>query len=59
MATVTIEELLQILVAQGGSDLHISAGSPPKVRVDGHLYDTEHDAMRPEATKTLIYSFLT
>ncbi|MCA9315884.1 MAG: type IV pilus twitching motility protein PilT [Planctomycetes bacterium] len=59
MATVTIEELLQILVAQGGSDLHISAGSPPKVRVDGHLYDTEHDPMRPEATKTLIYSFLT
>ena len=56
---VTIEELLQILVDQGGSDLHISAGSPPKVRVDGHLYNTEHPVLMPDATKKLIYSFLT
>jgi len=59
MAAVTIEDLLQILVDQGGSDLHLSAGSPPKVRVDGHLYDTEYDALAPDATKSIIYSFLT
>jgi twitching motility protein PilT len=59
MATVTIEELLQILTDQGGSDLHLSAGSPPKVRVDGHLYNTEHEMLRPDDTKTIIYSFLT
>jgi len=58
-AMVTIEELLQILVDQGGSDLHISAGSPPKVQVDGHLYNTEHELLMPEATKKIVYSFLT
>ncbi len=59
MATVPIEELLQILVDQGGSDLHLSAGSPPKVRVDGELYDTEHPALMPDDTKSTVYSFLT
>ncbi len=59
MATPTIEELLQILTDQGGSDLHLSAGSPPKVRVDGHLYNTEHEMLRPDDTKNIIYSFLT
>jgi twitching motility protein PilT len=59
MATVSIEELLQILVDQSGSDLHISAGSPPKVRVDGELYNTEHEILRPDDAKAIIYSFLT
>jgi twitching motility protein PilT len=59
MADVTIEELLQILVDRGGSDLHLSAGSPPKIRVDGELVDTEYGALRPDDTKSLVYSFLT
>lgn len=59
MANVTIEELLQIMVERGGSDLHISAGSPPKVRVDGRLYNTEHELLRPDDAKALIYSYLT
>lgn len=56
---VTIEELLQVLVARDGSDLHLSAGSPPKIRVHGELIDTDHPVLRPEDTKNLIYSFLT
>src|SRR5262245_13823953 len=59
MTTVTIEELLQVLVDRKGSDLHLSAGSPPKVRVHGTLEDTEHGILKPDATKNLIYSFLT
>ncbi len=59
MSNVTIEELLQILVDRGGSDLHLSAGSPPKIRVDGRLYNTEHEVLRPDACKSIIYSFLT
>ena len=27
---VTLEELLQIMVQRNGSDLHVTAGSPPK-----------------------------
>lgn len=59
MASATIEELLQILVDRRGSDLHISAGSEPKIRVDGHLHGTEHGMLRPDDTKSLVYSFLT
>ena len=55
---VTLEELLEMLVSRGGSDLHISAGAPPKVRVNGKLTDAIPDALAPEETKKLIYSIL-
>jgi twitching motility protein PilT len=56
---VGIEELLQIMVQRGGSDLHITAGAPPKVRVDGSLVSTEHEVLAPDMTKKIIYSVLT
>jgi twitching motility protein PilT len=58
MANATIEQLLQILVERRGSDLHLSAGSPPRIRIDGDLVATEHDVLNPDACKRLIYSFL-
>ncbi|MGH7162082.1 MAG: type IV pilus twitching motility protein PilT [Planctomycetota bacterium] len=56
---VGIEELLQIMVQRGGSDLHITAGAPPKVRIDGSLVSTEHEVLAPEMSKKVIYSVLT
>lgn len=35
--TTEIKSLIDILIKEGGSDLHISAGSPPTVRVSGSL----------------------
>ena len=32
-----IEELLRTLKEQGGSDLHLAAGGPPRMRLHGHL----------------------
>ncbi|MCG3134491.1 MAG: Twitching mobility protein [Planctomycetes bacterium] len=55
---ISIEELLTIMVQRGGSDLHISAGSPPRVRIDGVLVNTEHDVLTPDMTQRLVYSFL-
>ena len=55
---ISIEELLTVMVQRGGSDLHISAGSPPRVRVDGVLVNTEHDMLTPDVTQKLIYSYL-
>jgi twitching motility protein PilT len=55
---ISIEELLTLMVQRGGSDLHISAGSPPRIRVDGILLNTEHDVLAPDATQKLVYSFL-
>jgi twitching motility protein PilT len=55
---VTLEELLQQLVERGGSDLHITAGSPPRIRVDGRLMPTEHDMLDSDASQKLVYSIL-
>jgi twitching motility protein PilT len=55
---VTIEELVQQLVERGGSDLHISAGSPPMLRINGKLVSTEQEVLDGETTKKLIYGIL-
>jgi twitching motility protein PilT len=55
----TIEELLQFLVSQGGSDLHCTAGSPPLIRVDGLLRKADDQKMTPEDSQKLVYSVLT
>lgn len=55
---VTIEELVQQLVERGGSDLHLSVGAPPLVRINGKLVSTEQKVLDPETTKKLVYSIL-
>lgn len=56
---LTMEELLRTLVDRGGSDLHISAGSAPRIRVDGALFELPGaDVLGPEQTKRLVYSVL-
>lgn len=55
---VSMEELLNLMVQRGGSDLHLSVGAPPKIRIDGKLVDTEYEPLMPEATKKLVYSVL-
>ena len=34
---ITLAEMLQKLIQAGGSDLHLTIGTPPQVRVDGKL----------------------
>src|SRR5260370_11378916 len=57
---VSLSELLRKLSDMGGSDLHITTGTPPQVRVDGHLHPLEGYKMLTSAdTKQLAYSVLT
>ncbi|MHC4870257.1 MAG: type IV pilus twitching motility protein PilT [Planctomycetota bacterium] len=55
---ITIEELLHSLMEKKGSDLHITAGSPPRIRVDGELLPTDHEPMSGEETQNLLYGLL-
>ena len=55
---VTIEELVQQLVERGGSDLHISAGAPPMLRVNGKLVSTEQEVLDNETAQKVIYGLL-
>jgi len=57
--SVTMKELIEALINRNGSDLHITAGSPPKLRINGNLQNTEHEPLTPEDTKSIVYSILT
>ena len=54
-----MKELIQLVVEKKASDLHISVGSPPILRIDGKLIPTEYEPLTPQDTKALIYSILT
>jgi twitching motility protein PilT len=55
---VSLRELLEQMVRMGASDLHLTAGSPPVVRVDGKLQRMPFDMLTGEETKKIAYSML-
>src|SRR5689334_22395392 len=55
----TLPELLQTLVENHGSDLHITTDSPPAIRVHGHMKRLDLPPLGPAETKALAYSVLT
>src|SRR3954467_13666429 len=55
----TLIELLRMAVDLNGSDLHVTADTPPQVRVLGHLQRLDHPELTPADTKQLVYSVLT
>jgi twitching motility protein PilT len=55
---VNLRDLLQEMIDNKASDLHITAGVPPQLRVDGIIVGTEHDPLTPEVTQAITYSVL-
>ena len=55
----TLYQMLQQMIEKGASDLHITTGSPPQMRLHGHLAPMNYPALGPAETKQLIYSVLT
>lgn len=55
----TIAELLKIANDRGASDLHITVGVPPKVRVNGQLTALDYPRMMPEDTQMLLEEVVT
>lgn len=54
-----LDGLLREMVRLRGSDLHLAAGQPPRVRIDGSLADVEgRDPLGPEDTLRLVRSLL-
>lgn len=54
-----IKDLFDLVQKEQASDLLISAGAPPILRIHGQLYRSRTDVLTPEQTKKLIYDFLT
>jgi twitching motility protein PilT len=56
---VTLHQLLRAMIDKGCSDLHITTGSPPQLRIDGSLVPLKVPPLSPIETKQLCYSVLT
>ncbi len=56
MATILIDKLLHTVVNRKASDLHITVGQPPVVRIDGHLIRLDTKSLEPEDTVALMKS---
>ena len=54
----TLEDLLRSTAELDGSDLHVSAGSPPQVRVHGELRALDLPRLGADDTRELAYSAL-
>ncbi len=54
-----LHQLLKAMVEKGASDLHITTGSPPQLRIDGDLVPLKMPPLTPVETKQLCYSILT
>jgi twitching motility protein PilT len=54
MATILIDKLLQTVINQGASDLHIAVGQPPVLRLHGHMRKVETKVLEPDDTVALM-----
>ncbi len=52
----SMSDLLQLVVSEGASDLHIRVGVPPVIRVHGILHRVDGPPLRPEDTEELMRS---
>jgi twitching motility protein PilT len=57
--SINLHQLLKAMIEKGASDLHITTGSPPQLRIDGKLVPLRVPPLTPVDTKQLCYSVLT
>ncbi|MFH1868976.1 MAG: type IV pilus twitching motility protein PilT [Candidatus Omnitrophota bacterium] len=57
-AEIDIRELLQYAVDKDASDVHLTEGLPPTVRIDGLLVPTTYPVLNRNSAKKIIYSIL-
>lgn len=58
MTEVDIRELLQYAVDKDASDIHLTEGLPPTIRIDGQLVPTTYPSLDQGSAKKMIYSIL-
>ncbi len=52
------EKLLRLMVEKGGSDLFITAGVPPSMKVNGKIMPVNKTPMSPEMTRETVHSVM-
>src|SRR3954467_13309503 len=56
MGTLLIDKLLQTVCTQRASDLHLTVGSPPMLRLGGHMRPLQTKVLEPADTSSLMKS---
>jgi twitching motility protein PilT len=56
---VNLHQLLKTMIEKGASDMHITTGSPPLLRIDGSIVPLKLSPLGPVDTKQLCFSVLT
>ena len=56
---LNMQDLLMMLMEKKASDLHIVAGLPPMLRIDGEVRTTQFEKLTPDHCQRLVYSLLT
>lgn len=57
--SLTLHQLLKVMYEKGASDLHVTTGSPPQLRINGELIPLKTQPLGHIETKNLCYSILT
>ena len=55
---ISSSDLLRFAMERRASDLHLSAGEPPMVRIQGDLVRIDHPALLPDETHRLIFEVM-
>lgn len=53
---IDFDKLLKVVVEQGASDLFITAGLPPSIKVSGKMVPMSKTALTPEQAKEMVHS---
>lgn len=59
IGNVQIQQLFKVMVDHGASDLHLSVGSAPGMRISGDIVRVKVGSLTPDDTKRLVYQILT
>jgi len=55
-ASIAMSDLLNLVVSEGASDLHLTVGVPPVLRLHGSLHPLDAEVLKPEDTERLMKS---
>ena len=55
---LTLDILFQLMKSKNASDLHLTAGVPPILRIDGKLFQTPYPPLNSEKIQQLIYAVM-
>ncbi len=56
---IIMDDLFSLMKAKNASDIHLTVGVPPVLRIQGRLYATQFETLTKESAQTLIYSIMT